>query len=53
MYTDQKPLLWDEKEPPKKVLTWLVELKELDFEARYVKGADNKAADALSRRTWN
>jgi hypothetical protein len=43
-YTDQKPLLWDHKNPTKKVANWISELKELDFESRYVKGSD-----ALSR----
>jgi glutathione S-transferase len=47
--TDHKPLLWDEKNPTKKVTNWLAELKELDFEAVYVKGEENTAADALSR----
>jgi hypothetical protein len=48
-YTDHKPLLWDEKNPTKKVANWISELKELDFESRYVKGVENTAADALSR----
>ena len=49
-HTDHKPLLWDEKEPTKKVLNWLAELKELDFRAVYVKGEKNVVADALSRQ---
>jgi len=49
-FTDHKPLLWDEKDPPKKVLNWLAELKELNFKSHYVKGEENVAADALSRR---
>ena len=49
-HTDHKPLLWDEKEPTKKVLNWLAELKELDFKAVYVKGQENVVADALSRQ---
>ena len=48
-YTDHKPLLWDEKNPTKKVANWISELKELDFESRYLKGVENTAADALSR----
>jgi len=48
-YTDHKPLLWDEKNPSKKVANWLAELKEYDFEATYLKGEENAAADALSR----
>jgi hypothetical protein len=47
--TDHKPLLWEEKNPSKKVTNWLSELKELDFEAQYIKGEENEAADALSR----
>jgi hypothetical protein len=48
-FTDHKPLLLDEHNPSKKVGTWLDELKELDFEAIYIKGDDNKVADPLSR----
>ena len=36
-----KPLLWDEKNPSKKVANWLYELKEYDFEANYLKGEVN------------
>ena len=37
-FTVHKPLLWDEEDPPKKVLNWLAELKELNFKSHYVKG---------------
>lgn len=48
-HTDHKPLLWDEKNPTKKVASWLAELKELDFTSVYVKGEENVVADTLSR----
>ena len=51
--TDHKPLLWDEKNPTKKVANWLSELKELNFTSTYVKGEENIVADALSRQPYN
>ena len=48
--TDHKPLLWEERNPSKKVANWRSELREYDFDARYLRGEENTAADALSRQ---
>lgn len=51
LYTDHKPLTYglNLKNPNDKILKWMVELREFDFEVRYKPGKQNVVADALSR----
>lgn len=49
--TDHKPLiyLFGMKDPSSRLMKFRLILEEYNFEVEYVKGADNAAADALSR----
>ena len=51
VFTDHKPLQYTRnmKDSRGKITRWVMELSELDYEIRYIKGDDNSAADALSR----
>ena len=51
VFTDHKPLQYTRnmKDSRGKIARWVMELSELDYEIRYIKGDDNSAADALSR----
>ena len=51
IFTDHKPLQYTKnmKDSRGKIARWVMELSELDYEIRYIKGGDNSAADALSR----
>ena len=50
IYTDHKPLQYAQnmKDSRGKIARLVMELNELDYEIRYIKGNDNCAADALS-----
>ena len=49
--SDHNPLQWlrKQRDPRNKFARWILELEELDYEIRYVKGINNTAADFLSR----
>jgi hypothetical protein len=47
--TDHKPLQHEQRHPSRTVTRWINELKEYDFTTEYIRGANNRAADALSR----
>ena len=47
--TDHKPLQHEQRNPSRTVTRWINELKEYDFTTEYIRGANNRAADALSR----
>jgi hypothetical protein len=51
--SDHKPLIYLNNKPElgMRLSRWMEGLSELDFEIGYVKGKDNAAADALSRRS--
>ena len=50
--SDHQPLIWLNKKPEllPRLGRWMEQLCDLTFEIGYVKGKDNAAADALSRR---
>lgn len=47
--TDHKPLQHEQRHPSRTVTRWINELKEFDYSTEYIRGANNRAADALSR----
>ena len=50
-YTDHQPLktIHQQKDPRGKIGRWIMELENLDYEIKYLKGTDNSEADYLSR----
>ena len=42
--------LFNQPKPNARQARWLATLSEFDFEIRYIKGKENRVADALSRR---
>jgi hypothetical protein len=53
LLSDHKPLVYlnSKAELGQRLSKWMEELCDLEFEIKYVKGKDNAAADALSRRS--
>jgi hypothetical protein len=53
LLSDHKPLVYlnNKAELGQRLSTWMQQLCDLEFEIKYVKGKDNAAADALSRRS--
>ena len=49
--SDHNPLVYmrNQKDPRGKFARWILELEEYNYTVRYVKGADNVKADAMSR----
>ena len=52
VFTDHNPLehLFRQKTLSKRKINWLESIAEYDFQIRYIRGKDNRAADALSMR---
>jgi hypothetical protein len=50
-YTDHEPLrnIRKQKDPRGKIGRWILELENLDYQVKYLKGLDNVEADYLSR----
>ena len=55
IFTDHRSLVWlmNFKNPTGRLVRWIIFLQMFNFEVKYLKGSENKCADALTRLECN